>query len=84
MEKMEQIANEPPVQRTVKDPVFADLFCIPSYAMKLVNALHPQLVTTAKEVETVSLHSVLLAKPYNDLGLLVKNRLLILVEARAS
>ena len=71
-------------RRTAKDSVFSDLFRIPRYTLELVNSLHPGLNATEKDIETVSLHSVMLARPYNDLGLLVKDRLIILVETQST
>ena len=71
-------------RRTGKDSVFSDLFHIPCYTVSLVRALHPRQNVTEQDIELVSLHSVLLAKPYNDLGILVRNRLIILVEAQST
>ena len=70
--------------RTGKDTVFTDLFGIPRYYTELVNALKPELATSEDDIELVSLHSVLMVKPYNDIGLLVKNNLLLCAEAQST
>ena len=70
--------------RTGKDTVFTDLFGIPRYYTELVNTLKPGLATGEDDIELVSLHSVLVVKPYNDIGLLVKNNLLLCAEAQAT
>ena len=67
-------------RRKGKDSVFLNLFHIPQYTVELVKALHPNLTISEGEVKTVSLQSILLAKPYNDLGILVKGKLLIFAE----
>lgn len=61
-----------------------NLFHIPKYTVKLVKALHPELEILETDVETVTLQSFLTIKPYNDLGIMVKDRLLILVEAQST
>ena len=78
------MADDGKADREGKDSVFADLFHILRYTRKLVKALHPRLAVTETDIEIISLHSVLLHRPYNDLGLLVKDRLLIIVEAQST
>ena len=80
----EQPTSRPKATRTGKDSVFSDLFRIPHYQWKMVKALHPEWDLAEEEIRLLSLHSVLLNRPYNDLGLLVRNHLLILVEAQAT
>ena len=72
------------VVRTGKDTVFTDLFGIPRYYTELVNTLKPELATNEDDIELVSLNSVLMVKPYNDIGLLVKNNLLVCAEAQST
>ena len=71
-------------RRKGKDSVFLNLFHIPQYTVELVKALHPNLKINESDVQTVSLQSILLAKPYNDLGVLVKGKLLIFAEAQST
>ena len=80
----EQPTSRPKAKRTGKDSVFSDLFRIPHYQWKMVKALHPEWDLAEEEIRLLSLHSVLLNRPYNDLGLLVRNHLLILVEAQST
>ena len=70
--------------RKGKDSVFLDLFGIPRYGAELVHALRPELDAAEQDIEYVSLHSVLMIKPYNDMGLLVKGRLLLCSEAQST
>ena len=68
-------------KRTAKATVFTDLFSDPEYRLQLAQSLHPEMELTLKDVILLTLSNVLLDNPYNDLGLLVGNKLLILVEA---
>lgn len=70
--------------RRGKDSVFLDLFGIPRYGAELAEALQPGLTVTEADIEYVSLHSVLMVKPYNDMGILVKGKLLICTEAQST
>jgi len=71
-------------RRKGKDSVFLDLFGIPRYGAQMADALHPELAVTEQDIEYVSLHSVLMVKPYNDMGILVKGRLLVCTEAQST
>ena len=68
-----------------KDTVFVDLFHIPKYRYQLFRTLHPEM-TDVKEtdIEPVTLNPIILNQSYNDLGLLVKDRLIIFVEAQST
>ena len=74
--------NKP--KRKGKDSIFIDLFHQPKYAAKLVKALNPTLDISENDIEFVTLHSILMVKPYNDLGILVKDKLLICSEAQST
>ena len=72
-------------KRTAKDTVFTHLFSEPEYRLQLAQALHPEMKDlTPEDITLLTLTNVLLDKLYNDLGLLVGNKLLILVEAQAA
>ena len=76
---------EEKIFRNSKNSVFLDLFSIPEYLLQLVKTLHPEMAGLKEdEIEILTLQSVVLIRPYNDLGILVKNKLLILVEAQAT
>ena len=73
------------VKRTVKDTVFKDLFLQPENQLRLFNELHPELPdVTTDDIAFASLHPVLLDQEYNDLGMVVRDRFLILVEAQST
>ena len=72
-------------KRTIHDSVFTDLFKIPKYTLQLYQALHPEDAgMTEEQIRIVTLENLLLNQPYNDLGFMARNRLLILVEAQST
>ena len=72
-------------KRAAKATVFTHLFSEPEYRLQLARALHPEMKDlTVKDITLLTLTNVLLDKLYNDLGLLVGNKLLVLVEAQAT
>ena len=76
--------DEEKLKRAGKDSIFIDLFHQPKYALELAKALNPSMELTENDIEFVTLHSVLMIRPYNDLGLLVKENLLICSEAQST
>ena len=73
------------MKRSVKDSVFTYLFKQPEYTRQLYLALHPE-DTDVKESDfkLVTLENVLTTGFYNDLGIQVHNRLILLVEAQST
>lgn len=72
------------VRRNIKDSVFTNLFADPKYVLQLYQALHPEdHETTVDDIVTVTLEYDLLNQDYNDLGFLVDDRLIVLVEAQS-
>ena len=72
------------IRRNVKDSVFTHLFSIPKYRKELYLSLHPEDANIREdEIESVTLSNVLSSGLYNDLGIYVKKRLIILVEAQS-
>ena len=72
-------------KRAAKATVFTHLFSEPEYRLQLAQALHPEMTgLTPEDITLITLINVLLDKPYNDLGLFVRDKLLILVEAQAA
>ena len=71
-------------RRKGKDSVFIDLFHIPANAVEMVKAFSPGLEVTEEDIEFVTLHSVLMVRPYNDLGLLVKDKMFFCSEAQST
>lgn len=72
-------------RRTIKDSVFCHLFRQPKYMLQLYRVLHPEDTTvTEKDFRTVTLDNVLADGWINDLGFLVEDRLIVLVEAQST
>ena len=73
------------VNRNSKDSVFCNLFSDPQYVLQVYQALHPEDdITGVSEITVVTLEHILLREKYNDLGFIIGNRLLILVEAQST
>lgn len=65
--------------------MFTDLFSETNYTFQLYCALHPEDTTTKREdLSIMTLESHLLNQLQNDLGFLVGDRLIILVEAQST
>jgi len=74
----------PEMRRNVKDSVFTLMFREPKYALQLYQALHPEdKDVTEADCTIVTLENILTVGQYNDLGMLVRDRLILLVEAQA-
>ena len=73
------------VKRNVKDSVFTHLFQNRQYVLQIFQALHPeQRDTTEDMIEIVTLENVLVDDIYNDLGFMIGERLVVLVEAQST
>ena len=73
------------VNRNSKDSVFCDLFKEPEYLLQLYAALHPEDdITQISDITLVTLDHKLLRSQYNDLGFIVGNHLMVLVEEQSS
>ena len=73
------------MKRTIKDSVFTNLFQDKKYLIQLYQALHPEdKDVTEDKLTDVTIENVLTDNIYNDLGFMVGNRLLILVEAQST
>ena len=78
-------SNRQKARRNAKNSVFIDLFNIPKYQLQLYRALHPEdTEITEDDIELITLNPVLLNLMYNDLGMLIKDKLLIFVEAQST
>ena len=77
--------NEIKARRNAKDTIFLNLFSIPKYTLQLFQTLHPEAKDiTEKDIKILTLNPVILNRVYNDLSMLVKDKLLILVEAQST
>ncbi len=75
----------PQMKRTVKDSVFTYLFQDPQYTLQLYKSLHAEDESVEeKDIELVTLANVMTNDLYNDLGFMVKDKLIILVEAQST
>ena len=73
------------LKRTVKDSVFTDLFGQKRYLIQLYRSLHPEDTETGEDnISIVTIQNVITDSLYNDLGFLVKDKLVILVEAQST
>ena len=74
----------PNLKRSVKDSVFTYLFRQPAYTRELFLALHPEALVSEEDVRIITLENILSNGLYNDLGFLVQDTLLVLVEAQST
>lgn len=75
----------PEMKRTIKDSIFTLMFKQPEYALQLYQALHPEDTdVTEADCKVVTLENILTVGEYNDLGLQVRDKLLLLAEAQST
>ena len=73
------------VNRSAKDSIFCDLFSRPEYCLQLYKVLHPEDQDVSEEnIVLMTLSNLMIRSRYNDLGFLVRDKLLILVEAQST
>ena len=83
MEVREVSSNRIKAKKTAS--IFRDLFENPKYLLQLYQVLHPEdTEVTEEQISSVTIQNVLLDQMYNDLGFVVKERLLLLVEAQST
>jgi len=84
-EERNEMVDEIRAKWDAKNTVFIDLFHIPENRLKLFQALHPEMKdVTVDDIKPVTLNPVILNLSYNDLGMLVRDKLLIFVEAQST
>lgn len=67
---------------TIKDSVFTHLFREKRYLLQLYKCLHPEDTdVTEADITDITIENVLMDDLYNDLGMRVRDRLVILTEA---
>ncbi len=75
----------PKMKYTLKDSVFTFIFKQPEYARELYLALHPEDTdVTEEDCKLVTLENVLTTGMYNDVGIQVRDKLILLVEAQST
>lgn len=84
----EKIQKEEPAQiakYAIKDSVFTSLFRDKKYLLQLYMTLHPEdTEATEASLTDITIQNVLTDGIYNDLGFMVGDRLMILVEAQST
>ena len=74
----------PEMKRNIKDSVFTLMFKEPEYALQLYQVLHPEDTdVTEADCRVVTLENILTVGQHNDLGLLIRDMLLLLTEAQS-
>ena len=72
------------VNRQAKNSVFLDLFSRPEYYLQIYKELFPDdHEITLEDLQLVTIKNVLAIHPYNDLGILARDKLIVLVEAQS-
>jgi len=73
------------MKRDVKDSVFTFLFSDSANLLELYQYLHPEDTdVTASDCKLVTVRNVLSTGFYNDLGMQVRDKLILLVEAQST
>ena len=73
------------MKRNIKDSVFTYLFSQPEYTKQLYLTLHPEDKDVSEsDLKIVTLENVLSTGQYNDLGIQVRDKLILLVEAQST
>lgn len=75
----------PEPKRNIKDSVFTYLFSQPEYTRRLYLELHPEDTDVSEsDFKLVTLENILTTGQYNDLGIQVRDKLILLVEAQST
>lgn len=77
--------TEKTAQRNYKNSVFCDLFAEKENTLALYRVLHPEdTAVTEDDIQNVTISNVITTDIYNDLGFMVRDRLMIFAEAQAT
>ena len=71
-------------KRSVKASVFTNLFGEKEYLVLLYKALHPGEDVTEDDITNITIQNTLVDTLYNDLGFMVKDKLIVLIEAQST
>ena len=72
------------VPHKIKDNVFVDLFSDPENQVRLLERLYPDEHISQEDITDVTIRNVVSIGIYNDLGMRIKDRLVVLMEAQAT
>ena len=76
--------NKKIVKRNIRDSVFGDLFQNKGYLLQMYQTLHPEDASiTEDDFTDITIRNVLVNGLYNDLGCIVRGRLIILCECQS-
>ena len=88
MRTMAEIMADAPdisVNGKARDTVFTRLFSDPKNALEIYKALHPEDDSVSvDDISIVTIQNFLRRDQYNDLGMLVRDKLFVLVEAQST
>ena len=72
-------------RHNIKDSVFTDLFRDKKYTLQLYEALHPEdKNVTTKDIKIVTLKAIVVNDIYNDLGMIIKDKIIFLLESQST
>ena len=72
------------IKRSYKDTVFTFLFKHEKYCLELFKTFNPHEEATEDDIKIITIRPILLNGIYNDLGILVKNKIILLAEAQST
>ena len=81
---MEFDNNDMTIKYKGKDSVFTDLFKNPKYALKMAQTIQNDSSLREEDIQIITITPIFLNKPYNDLGIMVKDELIICSEAQST
>ncbi len=85
VEMPESETKKSDVKTTSKDSVFRDLFGNRKYALQLYQAIHPEDTdVTESDIGNVTIKNIFTDQEYNDLGMTVREKILLMLEAQSS
>ena len=77
--------TKPKSRRNIKDSVFTDLFRDKKYTLQLYKALHTEdKNVTTKDIKIVTLKAIVVNDIYNDLGMIIKDKIIFLLESQST
>ena len=69
---------------TAKDTVFRDLFSDKEYVAQLYAALHNGENVSVEDIKIITLEEIVMASLYNDVGFIINDKIIILVECQST
>ena len=76
---------EQTTKRNAKDSVFIDVFAQPENQLRMLHVFHPEMTdVTVDDIETITLKQVITNHQYNDLAFVVRDIMMVFVEAQSS